>query len=45
MKVAIWRQSPTVIQEQAPVPERPFSANPGLKIFFIFYYLPSHALL
>ena len=28
-----------------PVPERPISANPGLKIVFNFFYLPSYALL
>ena len=28
---------------QAPVPERPIRANPGLKILF-FFYLPSYAL-
>ena len=30
---------------QAPVPERPISSIPGLKILFHFLYLPSYALL
>ena len=30
---------------QAPVPERPISFNPGLKLLFHFLYLPSYALL
>ena len=34
-----------VLKEQGPVPERPISANPGLKILFHFrIYLPMHGL-
>ena len=36
---------PFAFNHLAPVPERPISANPGLKILFYFnLYLPSYAL-
>ena len=33
------------IDRLAPVPGRPIGANPGLKFFFPFLYLPSYSLL